>query len=107
MGITQKELGAEHWDYVALGHYHVYRQVEPKAFYSGSLDYTSTNSWGEMAEEREMGIGGEGGIEDGISTGAPTFPVVSPHPQGGGFPPLFRAGPAAGAPRAGNLGGAR
>ena len=27
MGITQQELGADRWDYVALGHYHVYRQV--------------------------------------------------------------------------------
>ncbi|HEY4672086.1 MAG TPA: DNA repair exonuclease, partial [Gemmatimonadaceae bacterium] len=49
MEITLEELGAEKWDYVALGHYHVYRPVAQNAFYSGSLDYTSTNPWGEMA----------------------------------------------------------
>ncbi|HEX9384660.1 MAG TPA: DNA repair exonuclease [Gemmatimonadaceae bacterium] len=92
MGITQKELGAEQWDYVALGHYHVYRQVEPNAFYSGSLDYTSTNSWGEMAEEREMGIGGKGIIEHDISTGAHTFHVIPPHRQWIDLPPLSGAG---------------
>jgi hypothetical protein len=48
---------------VALGHYHVYRSVAPNAFYSGSVDYTSTNPWGELAEERETGIGGKGIIE--------------------------------------------
>ena len=60
MAISHKELGAENWDYVALGHYHVYRSVAPNAFYSGSLDYTSTNPWGELAEERELGIQGKG-----------------------------------------------
>jgi DNA repair protein SbcD/Mre11 len=63
MEITRKELGAERWDYVALGHYHVYRSIASNAFYSGALDYTSTNSWGELAEERELGIQGKGIIE--------------------------------------------
>src|SRR5205823_232787 len=56
MEITLEELGAHKWDYVALGHYHVYRAVAQNAFYSGSLDYTSTNPWGELAEERDAGI---------------------------------------------------
>ena len=63
--IPTEELGAERWDYVALGHYHVYREVAPNAYYSGSIDYTSTNPWGELREEREAGVGngvpGEGG----------------------------------------------
>lgn len=63
--ITREELGAEKWNYVALGHYHVYRSVAPNAFYSGSLDYTSTNPWGELAEERDSGIGAKGIIEIG------------------------------------------
>src|SRR5258705_5003587 len=93
MGITQKELGAEHWDYVALGHYHVYRQVEPNAFYSGSLDYTSTNSWGEMAEEREMGIGGKGDIPHDIFARALNFHIIPPHPPLVDLPPPPRPGP--------------
>jgi exonuclease SbcD len=67
MEITHEELGAHRWDYVALGHYHVYRSVAPNAFYSGALDYTSTNSWGELAEERETGINGKGIIEHDLA----------------------------------------
>jgi exonuclease SbcD len=77
MEISQEELGAEKWDYVALGHYHVYRPVAPNAFYSGSVDYTSTNPWGELAEEREAGNGGKGIIEHNLATKAHKF---HPHP---------------------------
>jgi DNA repair protein SbcD/Mre11 len=73
MAITEQELGAERWDYVALGHYHVYRQVEPNAYYSGSIDFTSTNSWGEKAEEDAAKKGGKGIIEQDIATGAHKF----------------------------------
>lgn len=66
--ITQDELAAARWDYVALGHYHVHREVAPNAFYSGSLDYTSTNPWGEITEEQAAGAyhperGGKGIVE--------------------------------------------
>lgn len=66
--ITQEELGASRWDYVALGHYHVYRGVAANAYYSGSLDYTSTDPWGEIREERAGSFysgpgGGKGLIE--------------------------------------------
>ncbi|HUQ99517.1 MAG TPA: DNA repair exonuclease [Gemmatimonadaceae bacterium] len=53
MAFSQKELSAHKFDYVALGHYHVYRQIDANAYYSGSLDYTSSNAWGELSEERE------------------------------------------------------
>ncbi|HXC24335.1 MAG TPA: hypothetical protein VNU46_00360, partial [Gemmatimonadaceae bacterium] len=73
--ISREELGAERWDYVALGHYHVYREVAPNSYYSGSLDYTSTNPWGELREERAAGIaggpageGGKGLIEHNFVT---------------------------------------
>ncbi len=92
MGITQQELGADRWDYVALGHYHVYRQVEPNAFYSGSLDYTSTNSWGEMAEEEAAKIGGKGIIEHDLTTGAHTFHPIPPLRQWIDLPSLSGAG---------------
>ena len=39
------------WDYVALGHYHVATRVAPHAWYSGSLEYVSTNPWGEAREQ--------------------------------------------------------
>ena len=92
MGITQRELGAERWDYVALGHYHVYRSVAPNAFYSGSLDYTSTNSWGEMAEEGAMENGGKGIIEHDLASGAHTFHVIPPLRRWVDLPSLSGAG---------------
>jgi exonuclease SbcD len=40
------------FDYVALGHYHIVHEVAPRIWYSGSLEYTSPNIWGEWREER-------------------------------------------------------
>lgn len=78
MEITREELAADKWDYVALGHYHVYRSVAPNAFYSGSLDYTSTNPWGELAEERAAGIAGKGIIEHDLANKTHTFHPIPP-----------------------------
>ena len=39
------------WHYVALGHYHVATKVAERAWYSGSLEYTSPNVWGERRLE--------------------------------------------------------
>ena len=92
MEITRKELGAEKWDYVALGHYHVYRSIAPNAFYSGSLDYTSTNPWGELAEEREMGIQGKGIIEHDLEKKTHTFHSLPPTRPWVDLAPLSGAG---------------
>lgn len=92
MEISRKELGAEKWDYVALGHYHVYRSVAPNAFYSGSLDYTSTNPWGELAEEREMGIKGKGIIEHDLAKKTHTFHPLPPARPWVDLSPLSGAG---------------
>ena len=92
MGITRQELHAERWDYVALGHYHVYREVEPNAFYSGSIDFTSTNSWGEKAEEDAAKNGGKGIIERDLVTGAHTFHPIRPLRQWIDLPSLSGAG---------------
>jgi exonuclease SbcD len=92
MGITPQELGADRWDYVALGHYHVYRQVDSNAYYSGSIDFTSTNSWGEKAEEDAAKKGGKGIIEHDISTGVHTFHPIPPVRQWVDLPSLSGAG---------------
>ena len=44
--VTIEALEEDPWDYVALGHYHVHRQVSDRAWYAGSLDYVSSNAWG-------------------------------------------------------------
>ncbi len=61
--IPREALGVQRWDYVALGHYHVFRELAPNAFYSGSIEYTSANPWGELVEERAAGLTGKGMIE--------------------------------------------
>ncbi len=76
--ITPEELGAARWTYVALGHYHVFRQVAPNAYYCGSLDYTSANPWGELAEEKAAKLPGKGFIEYDLATGKRTFHPIKP-----------------------------
>ena len=92
MEITLEELGAQRWDYVALGHYHVYRPVAENAFYSGSLDYTSTNPWGELIEERESGIGGKGIIEHNLANKTHKFHAILPERRWVDLAPLSGAG---------------
>lgn len=72
------ELTAGGWSYVALGHYHVYRQVAPNAWYAGALEYASADPWGELREAREAGLPGKGFIEHDCATGAHTFHPVPP-----------------------------
>jgi DNA repair protein SbcD/Mre11 len=92
MEITQEELAAHKWDYVALGHYHVYRSVAPNAFYSGSLDYTSTNPWGELSEEREAGIAGKGIVEYDLANKTHRFHPIPPLRPWVDLAPLSGAG---------------
>ena len=76
--IPAADLHADQWSYVALGHYHVYREVATRAYYSGSIDYTSSNPWGELREEHDSGVPGKGFIEQDLSTGAHRFHPVTP-----------------------------
>ncbi len=88
------ELERSPWDYVAFGHYHVYRRIELQhaptrrvipCYYSGSLDYTSTNPWADVREETlRNGAApgqGKGFIEHDLATGAHVFhPVETSRP---------------------------
>ncbi len=76
--VTPEELGAARWSYVALGHYHVFRQVAPNAFYSGSLEYTSANPWGELAEEKAAKLPGKRFLEYDLATGKRAFHPITP-----------------------------
>jgi exonuclease SbcD len=71
--ISAADLNAPGWDYVALGDIHVYKKVGPKAFYSGALDYTSSNVWGEKEDERTQKLPGKGMIERDLESGKQTF----------------------------------
>jgi exonuclease SbcD len=54
------DFAADGWTYVALGHYHVQTRVRDRVWYSGSLEYVSTNPWGELAEEKAQKRAGGG-----------------------------------------------
>ena len=71
--ISRSELAPARWSYVALGHYHVHRQVADNAFYSGSLDYTSLNVWGDKYDEEELNVRGKGFVEFDLDAGTHTF----------------------------------
>lgn len=71
--IPADDLHAPDWNYIGLGHWHVYRELAPNMAYSGSIDYTSSNPWGEMAEEHARGVSGKGFVERDLDTGAQTF----------------------------------
>lgn len=43
------------FDYVALGDYHVMHQVGPRAWYAGSLEWTSSDPWSEVRERDSKG----------------------------------------------------
>lgn len=40
------------WDYVALGDFHIAHQVGPRAWYSGSIEFTSTDPWSECHQPK-------------------------------------------------------
>jgi exonuclease SbcD len=90
--ITREEIGAARWDYVALGHYHVYAEVEPNVFYSGSIDHTSTNPWLKLYEQRTTGVKGKGFIERDLATGAHTFHLLPPSRALIDLPPINARG---------------
>lgn len=71
--VAPEDLARPGWDYVALGHYHVHHQVGPHAWYSGSIEYTSSNPWAELREERAGRIPGKGIVEVDLANGTHTF----------------------------------
>ena len=74
--VSVAELQQAPWDYVALGHYHVHRTVADRAWYAGSLDYVSSNAWGELAEQRLHAVPGKGFALHNLDTGEHTFVQV-------------------------------
>lgn len=76
--VTKAELGASKWDYVALGSYHVAYPVEANAWYSGSLDYVSTNPWGELLDEKRQKRPGKGYLLVDLPGGKVTFRAIDP-----------------------------
>ncbi len=70
---TLEEIAPARWSYAALGHYHVYRAFAPNACYSGALEYTGPNVWGERREEKQHKIPGKGIVEFDLGKGTRQF----------------------------------
>lgn len=74
-------LDAGGFEYVALGHYHVAMRVGDRAWYAGSLDYTSTDPWDELRAQERLGVAGKGWLlaeVDGLHEPRVTFQPIEP-----------------------------
>jgi exonuclease SbcD len=67
--LSELDIAGGKWNYVALGHYHVQHQVRERVWYAGSLDYVSTDPWGELRIEREERIAGKGWLLVDLESG--------------------------------------
>ncbi len=77
--LTRHDLAPAQWDYVALGHFHVAHEVAPNAWYAGSLEYVSSNPWGELRDEAAHGWPGKGYLLVELPEARVTFrPIAAP-----------------------------
>ena len=76
--VSREDLARGGWSYVALGHYHVQREIAPRVWYSGALEYVSPNPWGELADERQLGIEGKGWLLVDLPSGMVERRAVEP-----------------------------
>lgn len=67
------EIRPENWNYAALGNYHVYTPLAPNVGYSGSLEYTSLNVWGDLESEKKVKLPGKGMVEFDLETNKRKF----------------------------------
>jgi DNA repair exonuclease SbcCD nuclease subunit len=90
--LAPKELHAPRWTYVALGHHHVFRQIEPNAFFAGAMEYTSLNFWGELQEESAAKLPGKRFVEFDLERGRARFHKIAPARPVVELPPLTGRG---------------
>lgn len=76
--LSEADLGRGAWSYVALGHYHVQHEVQPRVWYSGALEYVSPNPWGELHEERRRRIPAKGWLLVDLESGVVTRKPIDP-----------------------------
>jgi len=72
------ELEAGDWSYVALGEYHVMREVRKRIWYAGALDYVTRNPWGELIEQRKSGARGKGWLLVDLESGKVEPQLIDP-----------------------------
>lgn len=76
--VSIEDLTKADWDYVALGHYHVYQRVhrERPIYYSGAIDYTGPSVWGELYQQEKNKVKGKGIIEHDLASGKHVFHLL-------------------------------
>lgn len=50
--IDSEKINGKEWDYVALGHYHKFTELEENTYYSGAIERTSSNVWQEAKDPK-------------------------------------------------------
>lgn len=76
--VRPDEFGPGEWSYVAFGHYHVRTPLGPRAWYSGALEYVSSNPWGELRDEAEKGVEGKGWLLADLDSGVAEPQAIVP-----------------------------
>lgn len=67
--INAENINQNHWNYVALGHYHKYTKLGENTYYSGAIERTSSNIWQEARDPK-------GFIEYNLETGQQRFHML-------------------------------
>jgi DNA repair exonuclease SbcCD nuclease subunit len=88
--VSIEDLTKTEWDYVALGHYHVYQRIdrERHIYYSGAIDYTGPSAWGELYQEGKTKVKGKGLIEHDLASGKHVFHTLPPSRKFIDLPPI-------------------
>lgn len=68
--IDLKVLAPHEWDYIALGHVHMYQAVGLQAVYAGAIEHTANNIWGEAKDLK-------GFVEVSLPSGKRTFHALT------------------------------
>jgi len=76
--VDPDDIGYDRWSYVAMGEYHIHRRLHHNAYYSGALEYTSFNIWGELQEEKEARLRGKGIVEYDLDAKKKVFHTLTP-----------------------------
>jgi hypothetical protein len=90
--LSTHDLAPAQWDYVALGHYHVRHEVAANAWYAGSLEYVSSNPWGELKDEGAHGLPGKGYLLVDLPGARTTFRPIPGARRLVDLPPIRGAG---------------
>lgn len=90
--LTRAELSAGQWDYVALGGYHVRREMAANAWYAGSLEYVNPRAWVQLREEGERKVPGKGYLLVDLPGARTSFQRITTNRRLIDLPPIHGAG---------------